>query len=444
MIFQNLVTGSSGNASLLKYKDTTILIDTGMTYTALKKRIDLKEIDAILITHMHSDHISGLKVIAKHVDCPIYIPRGAQVSDKLSHIDFSFYNKKFVFKDIVIHPFLLSHDILTCGFLFICGNSELVYITDTGFIPRKYEMLLANKDAYYIEANHDPRMLIEGPYPYYLKQRVIGLYGHLSNEESARFIQKVIGEKTQKIILGHMSEHNNHPKLIEETFKNYLKEDYNLVEIAKEFEGSEVFKLDTQPIFLKNILKLYETKTIFPAKEDIFKALELTPVTKTKVVLLGQDPYYSEDRANGLSFSIKQGSKISRSLQNIFKELENDLGIKRENTDLSDWAQEGVLLLNRVLTVEEGFPNSHKGLGWEEYTENIIKKINEKRTHVVFILLGREAQRAEKLIDKKKHKILKVTHPAPPACYNGFFGSKIFSKTNDYLVKHHIKPINWN
>lgn len=185
-----------------------------------------------------------------------------------------------------------------------------------------------------------------------------------------------------------------------------------------------------------------------PNYYDWFKALKLTPFESIKAVILGQDPYHGLDQnklqANGLAFSVNSGQKIPPSLNNILIELEDDLGIKRpKGGDLTKWAQEGVLLLNSVLTVEIDKPGSHYNLGWEEFTDGIIKDISDNKNNVVFILWGKKAQTKETLIDPKKHLILKSSHPSPYSSNYGFFGSKPFSKTNEYLIKNSIKPIDW-
>ena len=169
------------------------------------------------------------------------------------------------------------------------------------------------------------------------------------------------------------------------------------------------------------------TKTIYPPAKDLFNAFKLTDFNKIKVVILGQDPYHGEKEAMGLSFSVRRGVRTPPSLRNIFKELESDLGIKRDNTDLSDWASQGVFLLNTVLTVEKDKANSHKDIGWEIFTDYVIKQINDRLNNVVFIL----------------YYVIESAHPSPLSAYNGFFGSKPFSKTNSYLLSKGIDPINF-
>lgn len=197
--------------------------------------------------------------------------------------------------------------------------------------------------------------------------------------------------------------------------------------------------------FFKIVENEYATKTIFPTKENIFNALKNTPYGNVKVVIVGQDPYFNMGEAHGLSFSVQKGIRIPPSLRNIFKELEDDLGFTApDNGDLTSWTKEGVLLLNSVLTVEKGKAASHQKLGWQNFTDYVIKKINEKNTPVVFILWGNYARSKKVFVTNPKHLVLESVHPSPFAVYNGFFGSKPFSKTNDFLIKNNVKPINWN
>lgn len=196
--------------------------------------------------------------------------------------------------------------------------------------------------------------------------------------------------------------------------------------------------------FYNSIIKLYDKETIYPPKDYIFNALKLTPFKDVKVVIVGQDPYHGEGEAHGLSFSVQDGIKIPPSLQNIYKELESDLGIKPAITgDLTKWAKEGVLLLNAVLTVKKDTPASHKGMGWEPLTDYIIRKLNCKDTPVVFILWGNFARSKKVYITNPKHLIIESSHPSPFSAYSGFFGSKPFSKTNTFLKQNNIKEIDW-
>lgn len=195
--------------------------------------------------------------------------------------------------------------------------------------------------------------------------------------------------------------------------------------------------------FFKKVEKEYESNIVYPSKEDIFNAFNHTPYDSVKVVIIGQDPYHGNREAMGLSFSVKEDIKMPPSLRNIFKELKNDLGEERLNTDLTDWAKDGVLLLNCVLTVEKDKASSHKNLGWEKYTDEIIKIVNEKNTPVVFILWGNFAKKKKVLITNKKHLVLESVHPSPLSANRGFFGTKPFSKTNEFLEKNNVKGINW-
>lgn len=184
----------------------------------------------------------------------------------------------------------------------------------------------------------------------------------------------------------------------------------------------------------KERLKYEPDVKIFPCNEHIFRAFELCPLDKVKVVIIGQDPYHGEGQANGLAFSVNSEIKIPPSLRNIMKEYSNDVGKTRTNPDLSDWCQKGVLLLNSVLTVRQSKPESHSKIGWKEYTDSIIKQISDQKESVVFLLWGNYAKSKEKLIDLSKHHILKASHPSPlSANKGGWFGCKHFSKTNSLL-----------
>ena len=197
--------------------------------------------------------------------------------------------------------------------------------------------------------------------------------------------------------------------------------------------------------FLDIIKNEYNTKTVFPPKNYVFEALKRTPYENVKVVIMGQDPYHGQGEAHGLSFSVQKGIKLPPSLKNIYKELESDLGIKPAlYGDLSQWADEGVLLLNSVLTVEKDKAASHKNLGWERLTDYIIKVLNEKKEPVVFILWGNFAKEKKKYITNPTHYIIESAHPSPFSANYGFFGSKPFSKTNNFLKSKNISEINWN
>ena len=177
---------------------------------------------------------------------------------------------------------------------------------------------------------------------------------------------------------------------------------------------------------------------------DIFNAFKITPYKSIKAVILGQDPYHEPGQAHGLCFSVKEGTKLPPSLVNIYKELYSDLGIEpSESGDLTAWAKQGVLLLNTTLTVRRGVANSHSKCGWTEFTDEVIKKISEREKPVVFILWGGNARAKKSLIDLSRHFVIESAHPSPLSCYNGFFGSKPFSRTNEYLKSIGETPIDW-
>lgn len=193
-------------------------------------------------------------------------------------------------------------------------------------------------------------------------------------------------------------------------------------------------------MFIKNE---YKQKTIYPKASDMFNALKAASYEDVNVVILGQDPYHGEGEAHGLAFSVKEGITPPPSLVNIFKELENDLGIKRTKPTLDDWAKQGVLLLNTVLTVEKDKPNSHKGKDWEIFTDAIIKKLNEKDQPIVFVLWGNNAKAKQELITNSKHLVITSSHPSPFSYQYGFKGSKPFSKINNFLIMNNKNPIKW-
>ena len=187
----------------------------------------------------------------------------------------------------------------------------------------------------------------------------------------------------------------------------------------------------------------YQTTKCFPPKDQIFRAIELTPFDEVKVVIIGQDPYHNDNQANGLCFSVLDKVKAPPSLKNIFKELEDDLGIKKTSNELEMWAKQGILLLNATLTVRAHEANSHKDLGWEQFTDFIIKEISDKKENVVFVLWGAFAQKKAGLIDASKHFIIQSAHPSPFSVHKGFFGSRPFSKINQFLEEKGKEPINW-
>lgn len=202
-------------------------------------------------------------------------------------------------------------------------------------------------------------------------------------------------------------------------------------------------RMDELKAFLVEEKKL--DKVIYPPSHMIFNALNTTPFNQVKVVILGQDPYHGPNQAHGLSFSVQKGVAIPPSLRNIFHELHSDLGLEiPKHGNLTRWAEQGVLLLNAVLTVEAGQPTSHQKQGWEDFTDHVIDVLNEQRENIVFILWGAYAQRKGKRIDENKHLVLKAAHPSPLAANRGgFFGCKAFSKSNNYLKQNGIEPIDW-
>ena len=195
---------------------------------------------------------------------------------------------------------------------------------------------------------------------------------------------------------------------------------------------------------LSKVRDVSSGKDIYPAENNIFRALNLTPFDDVKVVILGQDPYHGENEANGLAFSINDGVRITPSLRNIFKELKDDLGIIRNKTDLTEIAMQGVLFLNTILTVEKDRPLSHQNLGWEKVTDFIIKYISDNKEGVVFILWGNNARSKKALINHEKNLVIESNHPSPLSASRGFFGSKPFSKTNAYLKEKNQSIIDWS
>ncbi|MDQ7042716.1 MAG: uracil-DNA glycosylase [Sulfurimonas sp.] len=213
-------------------------------------------------------------------------------------------------------------------------------------------------------------------------------------------------------------------------------------------DWSEFLDLELQKDYFKNLLLFikneYRTKTIYPKYEDIFRAFNLLPLSEVKVVIIGQDPYHGLNQANGLAFSVASSVKIPPSLKNIYKELIDDIGCSTpKDGNLTKWATQGVLLINSVLTVQDSMPHSHKNKGWEIFTDTIIKSLSYKYENIVFILWGSSSKKKEILIDATKHLVLKAPHPSPLSSYRGFFNSKPFSKTNEYLRVHKKKEIDW-
>ncbi len=208
--------------------------------------------------------------------------------------------------------------------------------------------------------------------------------------------------------------------------------------LAEEF-GADYFKE-----LVAFVVSEYQEKKIYPPPKNIFRAFELCPFEKTKVVILGQDPYHGHGQANGLCFAVGEGVNPPPSLQNIYKEIESDLGLKMPRTgDLEKWAEQGVLLLNATLTVEASKAGSHQNKGWEKFTDKVIALLSDQKENLVFILWGRYAQEKGEVIDGNKHLVLKAPHPSPFSAHSGFFGCKHFSKANDYLIATGQEAINW-
>ncbi len=192
------------------------------------------------------------------------------------------------------------------------------------------------------------------------------------------------------------------------------------------------------------LAKEYRTRTVYPDMYDIFNALRYTSYSDVKAVLIGQDPYHGQGQAHGLCFSVKKGVDVPPSLKNMYKELAEDIGfVPPKHGQLTDWAKQGVLMLNAVLTVRAGEANSHKGMGWEKFTDRVIELLNEREKPIVFLLWGGNARRKKELITNPKHKILEAAHPSPLSAYNGFFGCRHFSKANELLKEMGQKPIDW-
>ncbi|WP_025697138.1 uracil-DNA glycosylase [Paenibacillus forsythiae] len=213
-------------------------------------------------------------------------------------------------------------------------------------------------------------------------------------------------------------------------------------------DWDEVLHDETQKPYFQELrytlAREYKQYTVYPPKELLFSALKLTPYNKTRVVILGQDPYHGAGQAQGLSFSVMPGVRIPPSLRNIYAELESDIGAKSPNHgSLMHWAEQGVLLLNAVLTVREGQPNSHKGMGWERFTDAIMEKLNEGDTPLVFILWGSHAQQKGAYIDQSRHQVIRSAHPSPFSAHRGFLGSRPFSRTNQFLSAHGQEPVDW-
>jgi uracil-DNA glycosylase len=220
-------------------------------------------------------------------------------------------------------------------------------------------------------------------------------------------------------------------------------------EVVFEKEWKEVllpfFETKSFEVLSSFVKQEHLTKKVFPPTQDIFSAFSLTPFSQVKVVILGQDPYHDDNQAHGLCFSVPTGTKVPPSLKNIYKEIESDIGIQKDecNGNLESWAKQGVFLLNTILTVVAHTPASHKGKGWEVFTDMVIKTISDKHEHVVFMLWGNYAQSKKVLIDTKKHLVLESAHPSPFSMHKGFSGCKHFSQCNAYLRMHNKQEIKW-
>ncbi|NVJ49579.1 MAG: uracil-DNA glycosylase [Gammaproteobacteria bacterium] len=215
-------------------------------------------------------------------------------------------------------------------------------------------------------------------------------------------------------------------------------------------DWSELLSSEKEQAYFRTLMAFIDRersngKTIYPAQADVFNAIALTPLAQTRVVILGQDPYHGPNQAHGLAFSVNAGVPLPPSLRNIFKELQTDLGITPpQSGNLSAWAKQGVLLLNTVLTVEQGLAHSHKNQGWETFTDAIIKKLSAHADHIVFLLWGSHAQKKSQLIDSQKHTLLMAPHPSPLSAHRGFFGCRPFSQANAALRAHGQAPIDWS
>ncbi|MDO5561026.1 MAG: uracil-DNA glycosylase [Oscillospiraceae bacterium] len=221
-----------------------------------------------------------------------------------------------------------------------------------------------------------------------------------------------------------------------------------MVNIENEWDAllNDEFQKDYYVKLKKILIKEYKTNTIYPDMYDIFNALKYTSYSDVKAVIIGQDPYHGEGQAHGLCFSVRKGVAPPPSLKNIFKEIKDDTGIDNTGShgDLTNWARSGVLLLNTVLTVRQNQANSHKNIGWEQFTDKVIELLNEREKPVVFILWGANAKSKAKLVTNKRHLVLTSAHPSPLSAYNGFFGCRHFSAANKFLAENNIEPINWS
>jgi len=228
-------------------------------------------------------------------------------------------------------------------------------------------------------------------------------------------------------------------KILDQSLKDYLIDSSWKKLLKPEFEKEYMHELEAK------LRVAYQEKVIYPRPADIFAAFNLTSFDKIKVVIIGQDPYHGPNQAHGLCFSVQPGIKVPPSLANIYKELQSDLGLNMpKHGCLKSWAENGVLLLNALLTVEDGKPMSHKNFGWEKFTDHVIDLINEKKENIVFMLWGSPAHSKAKNVDPQKHYVLKSVHPSPLSSYRGYFGCKHFSLCNQFLESKGIKPVDWS
>lgn len=218
-----------------------------------------------------------------------------------------------------------------------------------------------------------------------------------------------------------------------------------MVRIGNDWDDilADVFASESYAALREFLKAEYRRYTVYPDMHDIFNALRYTPYSSVKAVILGQDPYHGEGQAHGLCFSVRPPVPAPPSLVNIFKEIEDDLGIKNTSPCLVPWAERGVLLLNTVLTVRAGQPNSHKGKGWEQVTDEIIRRLDGRKEPMVFLLWGGNARAKKALLTSPQHLVLECPHPSPLSAYAGFFGCRHFSKTNAFLTEHGVEPIDW-
>ena len=270
---------------------------------------------------------------------------------------------------------------------------------------------------------------------------------------SSKAVEKIFQLRAEETKIDHIIDILNHEGHKNINGKPFTRNSLQTMLKNKRYIGTNMYNDEEFPNTIPAIIdkKLfdkvneeYNTRKIFPASEDIFNAFHLTPLADVKVVILGQDPYHNDGQAHGLCFSVKPDVEIPPSLVNIYQELHDDLGCTIPNNGyLVKWADQGILMLNTVLTVRAHQANSHRGKGWEEFTDAAIRALNKQDRPIVFILWGRPAQTKEKMLNNPKHLILKAAHPSPLSAHNGFFGSRPFSQTNKFLQENGIEPIDW-